>query len=61
MKRFEHDYFTARRDDKSILKRMGDQGWELVSVIPISWMDGEVGLSTSSVSEYEYFFKREVE
>ena len=56
MKKFEHETFVALATDKEILKGMGDSGWELVSVVPVSWINGE----DSVVDKYEYFFKREV-
>jgi hypothetical protein len=57
MKKFEHDKVVAHAYDNEILKRMENQGWELVSVVHFSWTTGIV----CSVDQYEYFFKREVE
>ena len=44
---------TDKTDIESILADMGRNGWELVSVVPLSTMGG------GTTTNLQYFFKRE--
>ena len=58
MKKFKYTWMIEKQSNKTWhkeIKLMGEEGWELVSVTPYTWDNGDV----SSVLEYIYYFKRE--
>ena len=60
MKKFEYVSLIESPIEKTWkdkFKEMGEEGWECISVTPHQWFGGDY----ISVSECQYFFKREIE